>query len=42
MYNYEYIDDYKDMLENCEPYEYALIKSKMYSNEYIDNYTILN
>ena len=42
MYSYEYIDNYKDMLENCEPDEYELIKSKMYSNEYMDNYTILN
>ena len=30
------------MLKNCEPDEYELIKSKMRSNEYIDNYTILN
>ena len=42
MYSYEYIDNYLDMLKNCEPDEYKLIKSKMRSNEYIDNYTILN
>ena len=42
MYSYEYIDNYIDMLENCDLYEYELIKSKMYSNEYIVNYTILN
>ena len=42
MYSYEYIDNYLDMLKNCEPDEYELIKSKMRSNEYIDNYTILN
>ena len=42
MYSYEYIDNYKDMLMNCEPDEYELIKSKMRSNEYIDNYAILN
>ena len=42
MYSYEYIDNYLDMLMNCEPDEYELIKSKMRSNEYIDNYAILN
>ena len=42
MYSYEYIDNYLDMLNNCEPDEYELIKSKIRSNEYIDNYTILN
>ena len=42
MYSYEYIDNYLDMLNNCEPDEYELIKSKMRYNEYIDNYTILN
>ena len=42
MYSYEYIDNYLDMLKNCEPDEYKLIKSKIHSNEYIDNYTILN
>ena len=42
MYSYEYIDNYLDMLNNCEQDEYELIKSKMRSNEYIDNYTILN
>ena len=42
MYSHEYIDNYLDMLKNCEPDEYELIKSKMRSNEYIDNYTILN
>ena len=42
MYSYEYIDNFLDMLKNCEPDEYELIKSKMRSNEYIDNYTILN
>ena len=42
MYSYEYIDNYLNMLKNCEPDEYELIKSKMRSNEYIDNYTILN
>ena len=42
MYSYEYIDNYKDMLKNCEPDEYKLIKSKIHSNEYIDNYTIVN
>ena len=30
------------MLKNCEPDEYELIKSKMRSNEYIDNYNISN
>ena len=38
MYSYEYIDNYLDMLKDCESDEYKLIKS----NEYIDNYTILN
>ena len=33
---------FKDMLKNCEPDEYKLIKSKIHSNEYIDNYTIIN
>ena len=42
MYNYEYVDNKLDMLNNCEPEEYELIKSKMRSNKYIDNYTILN
>ena len=42
MYSYEYIDNYLDMLKNCESDEYKLIKSKIHSNEYIDNYTILN
>ena len=43
MYSYEYIDNYKDMLENINDFsEICLIKSKMWSNEYIDNYTILN
>ena len=42
MYSYEYIDNYQDMLKNCEHVEYELIKSKMRSNEYIDNYNILN
>ena len=43
MYSYEYIDNYKDMLENINDFsEICLIKSKMHSNEYIDNYTILN
>ena len=42
MYSYEYIDNYLDMLKNCESDEYKSIKSKMRSNEYIDNYTILN
>ena len=42
MYSYEYIDNYIDILKNCEPDEYKLIKSKIHSNEYIDNYTILN
>ena len=42
MCSYEYIDNYLDMLKNCEHDEYELIKSKMRSNEYIDNYTILN
>ena len=42
MYSYEYIDNYKDMLKNCESDEYELIKYKMRSNEYIDNYAILN
>ena len=40
MYSYEYIDNKQDMLKNCEPDEYELIKSKMCSNEYIDNYAI--
>ena len=42
IYSYEYIDNYLNMLKNCEPDEYELIKSKMHSNEYIDNYTMLN
>ena len=42
MYSYEYIDNYLDILKNCESDECKLIKSKMHSNEYIDNYTILN
>ena len=42
MHSYEYIDNYLDMLMNCEPDEYELIKSKIRSNEYIDNYAILN
>ena len=42
MYRYEYIDNYLDMLKNCESEEYELIKSKMRSNEYIDNYKIIN
>ena len=42
MYSYEYIDNYLDMLKNCEFDEYKSIKSKIHSNEYIDNYTILN
>ena len=42
MYSYEYIDNFLDILKNCEPNEYKLIKSKIHSNEYIDNYTILN
>ena len=42
MYSYEYIDNYLDMLKNCEPDEYKLVKSKIHSNEYIDNYTISN
>ena len=42
MYNYEYFDNYLDMLKNCEPDEYKLIKFKIHSNEYIDNYTILD
>ena len=42
MYSYEYIDNYLDILKNCESDEYKLIKSKIHSNEYIDNYTILN
>ena len=42
MYSYEYIDNYLNMLMNCEPDEYELIQSKMCSNEYIDNYAILN
>ena len=42
MYSYEYIDNCKDMLKNCEPDKYELIKSKMRSNEYIDNYNILD
>ena len=42
MYSYEHIDNYQDMLKNCEPDEYELIKSKMRSNEYIDNYKIIN
>ena len=42
MYSYEYIDNYLDMLKNCESDEYKLIKSKIHSNEYINNYTILN
>ena len=28
MYSYEYIDNYLDILKNCEPDEYKLIKSK--------------
>ena len=40
MYSYEYIDNYLDILKNCEHDEYELIKSKMSSNEYIDNYAI--
>ena len=28
MYSYEYIDNYKDILKNCEPYEYELISLK--------------
>ena len=42
MYSYEYIDNYLDILKNCESDEYKLIKSKIHSNECIDNYTILN
>ena len=42
IYSYEYIDNYLDILKNCEPDECKLIKSKIHSNEYIDNYTILN
>ena len=43
MNSYEYIDNYKDMLENINDFsEMCLIKSKMYSNEYVDNYTVLN
>ena len=42
MYSYEYIDNYLDILKNCQSDEYKLIKSKIHSNEYIDNYTILN
>ena len=42
MYSYEYIDNYLDMLKNCEHNEYKSIKSKMRSNEYIDNYKIIN
>ena len=42
MYSHEYIDNYLDMLKNCEHNEYKSIKSKIHSNEYIDNYTILN
>ena len=42
MYSYEYIDNYLDILKNCESDKYKLIKSKIHSNEYIDNYTILN
>ena len=42
MYSYEYIDNYLDMLKNCEHNEYKSIKSKIHSNEYIDNCTILN
>ena len=42
MYSYEYIDNYLDILKNCEHDKYELIKSKMSSNEYIDNYAILN
>ena len=42
MYSYEYIDNYLEMLKNCEPDEYKSIKSKMRSNEYIDNYKIIN
>ena len=30
------------MLNNCKHDEYELIKSKIHSNEYIDNYTILD
>ena len=30
------------MSKNCEPDEYELIKSKMRSNEYIDNYKVIN
>ena len=42
MYRYEYIEyNYLDILKNCEPDENKLIKSKIHSNEYIDNYTIL-
>ena len=42
MYSYEYIDNYLDILKNCEHDEYKLIKSKIHSSAYIDNYTILN
>ena len=42
MYSCEYIDNYLDMLKNCEHDEYELIKSKMRSDEYIDQYNILN
>ena len=42
MYSYEYVDNYLDMLKNCESDENKSIKSKIHSNEYIDNYTILN
>ena len=42
MYSYEYIDNYLDMLKNCESDKCKLIKSKIHSNEYIDNYAILN
>ena len=34
MYSYEYIDNYLDMLKNCESDEYELMKSKMCSNKY--------
>ena len=42
MYSYEYIDNYLDILKNCEHDEYELINSKMRSNDYVDNYAILN
>ena len=32
MYSYEHIDNYLEILNNCEQDEYKLIKSKMHSN----------